>query len=723
VSTPSIGCRATAVAVGSTTITAILDNGNAAAAQLTVQAARTAIRNLVVTPAAPAIDVGGTVELQVAVESENTNVTLQRTFATSASAIATVSDQGRVTGVAPGTANITVTVTGSGGGTLPTTLSQVVPITVRQLPPSLRGLTLAPRTADVAVGRTQALTLTADRADASVTVVPAFTSRATGVATVSATGVISGVAPGTAVIVASATGMGTGFASTTLTDSMTVTVRALPPAISNLRVTPTAPTVPRGQTVPLVARVDSANPSVRTTYSYASSAPTIAQVSAAGVITGVAPGSATITVTAAGAGTDVLPDTLRATVAVTVIERPAISNVEITPDSAFLFVGGSRQVAVRYDSVPDARVTRSYATQSIITASVTAGGLIVANAAGVTGIIVTVTGTSPTASTVTVVDTIPVGVWRLTVPGALTVPWGTTSTINPTFAGGFPGIPVSVRWRTNNPLVATVSDAGVVTGIGNGNTSIVAIPSLDTLTTGNFTVVTVPCRGTLTVPAATVVTDSVTRGDCTLGTSLFSRSVAFTGVATQQAFFASTPTGASWRPNLGGAAGNDAWRIAIGPGGLRVSTVIPGGQTLFQSVGSSPGATTPSGRFTVQQTTGSQICDNIYTARNVSFSALFGTCEQRVFLNPRLTAATTILVSGSCTPIVPFPFSTVIRVRAFDENGTPRPQDYTLPFVGPTNINFTNLSFPVPAGLYEVRWQIVSGSFTPTFSCTFTINY
>ncbi|MCU0636787.1 MAG: Ig-like domain-containing protein, partial [Gemmatimonadaceae bacterium] len=316
---PPLGCRATGVAPGSATITAVLDNGNSNAAQLTVNANRDAIRNLAVTPATPSIEVGASVLLAATVETDNANVTVQRSFTTSAPAIATVNDSGRVVGVAPGTTNVTVTVRGSGGGTRETTLSQVVAVTVRPNVPALTALSVAPRTADIAVGQTLALTITTMRGGPAVATTAAFISRTPGVATVNPTeGLITAVAPGTARIVVSVTGTGTGFAPTTLTDSVTVTVRALPPSISNLRVTPNPGSVPRGGTLALVARVDSANATVRPTFTYASSNTAVATVSNTGVVTGVTNGSSTITVTATGSGTDVATTTLQATVPVSV---------------------------------------------------------------------------------------------------------------------------------------------------------------------------------------------------------------------------------------------------------------------------------------------------------------------------------------------------------------------------------------------------------------------
>ncbi|MCU0633553.1 MAG: Ig-like domain-containing protein [Gemmatimonadaceae bacterium] len=716
--TAPIGCRVTGVAPGNATISAVLDNGNAAAAQVTVNANRDAIRNLVVTPATPSIEVGAAVTLAAAVEADNANVVVTRSFVSSNAAVATVNDSGRVVGVTPGTANITVTARGTGGGTREVTLSQVVSVTVRPNVPALRGFTVAPRAVDIAVGGTQGLTITPDRADPSVTVTAAFISRTPAVATIpAAEGLITGVAPGTARIVVSVTGTGAGFAPTTLTDSITVTVRALPPSISNLRVTPNPATVGRGVTLALVARVDSANASVRPTFTYTSANPATATVSATGVVTGVANGSTTVTVRATGSGTDVATTELQATVPITVIDRPAISNLVVSPEIIRLVsVGRQAPIAVRYDSVSDARVTVTYASAAPAVASVSPQGIVTVNAPGVANIIVTAVGTSATASAATLVDTVLVGAWQISLQPTVTVAWATTAQLTATVTGGLPGEPLPILWRSANPLVATVSTTGLVTGIAPGLTSVSASSTVDPSSSGGATAVTVPCRPTITAAVGQSVTDSVTQGNCSFGSSNFSSNVTFTGGSTQVSFTASSPVAASWRPNI--ATGTDAWRVGTNAGGLRVSVVNPSGQPHRMNIGSTPGEPTPSGRFTVaQSTTTSSSCDFIYATRGVTFSAtVVNSCPQRVFLNPRLGGGATLTFSASS--VTPVNLGTLVTVQVLNESGTAIfTQNFaaTGPFA-PT----LNVSTALPGGgLYEVR--VTTGAAVITY--TYTVNF
>jgi trimeric autotransporter adhesin len=712
---PSIGCRATGVAPGTATITAVLDNGNAAAAQLTVNANRDAIRNLVVTPATPSILVGASIPLSVAVDVDNAGVSVTRRFESSAPAVATVDSTGRVVGLTPGTTNVTVTVQGAGGGTRATTLSQVVTVTVRPNVPALRGFTVAPRTADVSVGRTQALTITTDRADPSVTVTAAFISRAPTVATVpSAEGLVSAVAPGTATIVVSVTGTAAGFAPTTLTDSVTVRVIALPPSITNLRVSPSPASVGRGTTLPLVARVDSANATVRPTFAYSSSNTAIATVSSSGVVTGVANGAASVTVTARGGGTNVDSTTLTATVPITVIDRPAISNLVASPDSIRLVsVGRQAPIAVRYDSVADARVTVSYQSSAPSVATVSAQGIVTVASPGSANIIVTASGTSPTASPATLVDTVAVGAWQIALsPASLTLAWASTQQVTATVTGGFAGQSLPLLWRSGNTAVGTVSATGLVTAISPGVTTISAQSSVDPSSSGGTSALTVPCRPTITANWGQTVSDSVTLGNCSFGTSNFSSNVIFNGTPTQASFTATSLTAtSSWRPNTGG--GNDAWRLATTAGGQRVSVVNPNGQAARMNIGSDVDATTPSGRFTIgQSTTASSPCDFVYAVRGVSYTAtLSNACAQRVYVNPRFNSATTIAINGF-GPASALP--TTITVRLFNEvTEVGTAQVFTFAAFVPQVFAFTR---NVGAGLYEIRLQT-----TTTGNFTFTI--
>ena len=200
-------------------------------------------------------------------------------WATQNPGIASVSQAGIVTGVAPGSGQIAV----SSGGK-----SAVVPVTVASRPVSLVRVT--PTTATVQAGATVALSAQAvDAAGGSVsgrTVL--WTTSSAVVATVTSTGVVAGVTAGNATISASVDGV---------VGSALVTVQPVP--VSAVTLSPATSALIVGQQLQLTATptdpVGNALPGRSSTWS--SNAPTVASVSSTGLVTALARGNATISTT------------------------------------------------------------------------------------------------------------------------------------------------------------------------------------------------------------------------------------------------------------------------------------------------------------------------------------------------------------------------------------------------------------------------------------------
>lgn len=122
--------------------------------------------------------------------------------------------------IAPGTTSITAI--SSGGQQASST------ITVLPLPPALLTLAVAPTTAPLVVGESATLVPAVTRGASTVDVTYTYTSSASSVATVSATGFVRAVAPGVSTVTVTAQGVGAGFSTTVLTASVPVTVAANP---------------------------------------------------------------------------------------------------------------------------------------------------------------------------------------------------------------------------------------------------------------------------------------------------------------------------------------------------------------------------------------------------------------------------------------------------------------------------------------------------------------
>ncbi|MGH9202601.1 MAG: Ig-like domain-containing protein, partial [Vicinamibacterales bacterium] len=114
----------------------------------------------------------------------------------------------------------------------------------------------------------------------------AWSSSATSVASISASGLVTAVSVGTAIITA-ASGNKVGVA----------TITVLPEPIASITVSPTVDTMLVGESVQLVPTMRVANGNIVTgrLITWVSSAPTIATVSNSGLVSGIADGTATVT--------------------------------------------------------------------------------------------------------------------------------------------------------------------------------------------------------------------------------------------------------------------------------------------------------------------------------------------------------------------------------------------------------------------------------------------
>lgn len=279
----------TAVGIGSAQVTGSM-SGKSAVSTITVSAAAPTIVSIAVTPASATISIAGTQQLTATAtysDSSTANITGTATWSTSASAVATVSFTGLVTGVAAGTANISASLNGLTGSSA---------ITVSPTAPTLVSLAIAPTSATIAVSGTIQLTATATYSDgstANVSSSAAWSSNNSSVASVSTTGLVTGVAQGTATISAVFMGM---------TATSTITVPAAGTLVS-IAVTPSSASLIIGATQQLTATAtygDGSMANVTSLSTWTTSNAASATVSSSGLVTGVLSGSATITASYSG---------------------------------------------------------------------------------------------------------------------------------------------------------------------------------------------------------------------------------------------------------------------------------------------------------------------------------------------------------------------------------------------------------------------------------------
>ena len=174
-----------------------------------------------VSPTTAELDVGETVQLRAEVRDQNSNVMVGAVviWTSSAGSVATVDASGLVTGVGEGTATITAS-SGSAQGT--------AAITVVSVPEPVASVEVSPSAETVAVGAT--LQLTAEAFDANGQAVAGaeflWESSQTSVATVDASGLVTGVGEGTATITASS-GSAQGTAAITVVNAVASSDRGI----------------------------------------------------------------------------------------------------------------------------------------------------------------------------------------------------------------------------------------------------------------------------------------------------------------------------------------------------------------------------------------------------------------------------------------------------------------------------------------------------------------
>src|SRR5204863_2224 len=309
------------VTPGSATITATSE-GKSGTSSVTVT--NVPVATVDVTPRSASVQAGQTVQLTATPKDANGAPLSGRTVTWSSSntAVATVSSSGLVSGVTPGSATITATSEGK-SGTSSISVTNVPVATVDVTPPSASvqagqtvQLTATPKDAGgnppitvtnvplatVDVTPPSALVQSGQTVHLAATSFPArrssdlgrtvtWSSSNTAVATVSNGGLVSGVTPGSATITATSEGK-SGTSSITVTNVAVATVEVTPPSAS----------VQAGQTVQLTATPKDAggNPLSGRTVTWSSSNPAVDTVSKSGIVSGVTPGSATVTATSEG---------------------------------------------------------------------------------------------------------------------------------------------------------------------------------------------------------------------------------------------------------------------------------------------------------------------------------------------------------------------------------------------------------------------------------------
>ena len=520
-------------------------------ASVTVTGCTVPVASVSVTPASATVAAGQAVQLTATPKDANGNALSGRTVTWSSSntSVAVADVNGRVTGIAPGSATITATSEGQSG---------TAAITVTNIP--VASVTVSPASASVPSGQTVQLTATVKDANGNTLSgrVVTWTSSNTSVATVSGSGLVTGGVAGSATITATSEGQ---------SGTSAITVTSVP--VASVTVSPPSASVGVGQTVQLTATPKDANgntlPGRVVTWSSGNTA--AATVSSSGLVTGVAAGSATITATSEGqSGTSAITVTGAApgcATSTTAFQNTAYATqngsftatFDATPNAAGIdaATGLSQGAAAAYTDLAvivrfntggtiDARNGGAYAATNSIpyTAGTSYHFRVVVDVSSHTysAYVTPAGGSELTIGTGFAFRTEQAGVTALA-NWALTAVSGSHSVCNFALSGSAPPAPVasvtlspasatvnegqslqltatlrdangnvlvgrSITWSSSNSAAATVNSTGLVTGVVAGSATITATSEGQSGTSA-ITVVHMPVASVTVTPASATV--------------------------------------------------------------------------------------------------------------------------------------------------------------------------------------------------------------------------
>lgn len=552
----------TTFAKGVVTITAIAE-GKTGTASLTV-AAKT-VAQVAVTPNPAAATVGQTAQLvAVPKDAQGTAMTGRTiTWTSSNSAVASVSSTGLVTAVSAGSATISATADGVAGQAAFTSTATTA-----------ASVSVTPSDSHVQVG--QPLALVASVYDASGNLltsrVPTWASSNPTVATVANDGRVTGVSTGTATIVATVDGKSA---------SAAIGVDAPPPApVAAVAVALASQSLTVGQSTQASAVLRDASGTILTgrTISWSSAAPELATVSANGIVTAVAAGSATIVATSEG-------QTGSATLVIGTAALQPVATVALSATSPTMFAGQSQTISVTLKDAQGNTLggrTIAWSSSSLGVVTVSPAGLV--QAVGVGTATVTATSEGKTGSITLSVSSAPVvpvaSVSLVSTTTSITVGQTAQMTATPLDGHGAALTGRTVTWSSSSPSVASVSNLGVVTGIAAGQATVTA--SVDGV------VASLPMTVMSTGGTPATVAVSTTSAALTIGQTTQASATVRDGAGNMLS------TAATWSSSNPGAATVSASGVvtAVGVGSALIKATV---STVSGSTSVSVTSTTTSG--------------------------------------------------------------------------------------------------------------------------------
>lgn len=441
---------------GTATITATLGS---VTNSTTLSVATAALVSISISPPTASIPLGTTQQFTATgtyTDGSTQDLTASVNWSSDTTTVASIGAGGVAVAVGMGGANITASLGSTQGSA-----------TLGVGPPVLVSIAISPTTASVAAGRAQQFTATGTYSDGSMqnlTSVLTWSSSATSVATVNASGLATSSTQGVTNVVGS---LGSISASATLT----VTA----PVLDSIAVSPSAAAIPDGTTQQFTATgtySDGTTQDLTNSASWSSSAPGIATIGSGGLATGAGIGSATVSATSGA---------ITGSAALTV-GQPALVSIAITPPSPSLALGTSQPLKATGTytdgSTQDLTATVTWGTTDSSIASVSNLGIAGSVAVGGTSVsAVSGSITGSTSLTVTPAALVSIAV----TPAIPSIPSGTTLQFSATGTftdGSTQDVTQTVQWSSDTQSVATISSGptqnGLATSVNTGAATITA---------------------------------------------------------------------------------------------------------------------------------------------------------------------------------------------------------------------------------------------------------
>lgn len=480
------------------------------------QGGSASLTGLAVTPPAATVIVSKTQSLQAMgsfSDGSTRDLTASVTWNSADTTTASVSAAGVVTG---GVTGVTIVTAHSGNFSASTQIT-VTSANVCATPVSIA---VTPANPTVPVNTTQQMVATGTNSDAStcdITDLVTWSSSTIANATVSASGLVKGVAAGSLTVTAT-------LGSVTGSTSVSVTA----PSITSISVTPDDMTLAIGVGEQYTASAIYSDGSIQdlvTGVTWTSSNSSVATVDSNGLATTLGAGTTTITATV-GSFTDA---------SVITVVAAHLQTITLTPTNVTMAAGTQQQftaVGNFDDGSTQVLISALWSSSSSSVLAIDQNGLALAVGPGSSTVSVTSgtvsASTSVTVSTATLVS-LAIAPANSSMPDDATRQFSATGTFSD---NSTQDMTQSVLWSSATPTVATITNLGLVSSLSTGSTTITAmlgsVSNSTTLTVSNVTLVSIAI--------------SPANGRVQKGTSL-----KFTAVGTYSDGSTATLTNVSWR--------------------------------------------------------------------------------------------------------------------------------------------------------------------------------